>query len=56
MKEKQIKIGRCVWEQDVHGFYLLPLLGVSKVKGVWAVWFGWFYWLFTCNLREETTQ
>jgi len=47
---------KCVWEKDVHGFYLTPLIGLSKVKGVWSFWLGWFYWLWTWELsnKEQT--
>jgi len=54
MKEKRIEIGRCIWEQDVHGFYITPMFGVSKVKGLWSVWIGWLYWLFIMRIKEKT--
>jgi len=42
---------RCYWEKDVHGFYITPLIGISKVHGKWSFWFGWLYWLFTFELN-----
>jgi len=47
---------KCKCEKDVHGFYILPLVGVSKVKGMWAIWFGWFYWLWTWQLNEAEDE
>lgn len=44
---------KCTWEKDTHGFYITPLLGVSKIKGVYAIWIGWLYWLFTYQLNRE---
>ena len=38
---------RCKWEKDVHGFYVTPLVGISKIRGTWSIWVGWFYWLWT---------
>lgn len=38
---------RLIWEKDVYGFYIIPLFGISKVRGVWSMWIGWLYWLWT---------
>jgi hypothetical protein len=47
---------KCYWENDVHGFYITPLFGISKVKEVWSIWLGWFYWLFTWQLNQAKDQ
>lgn len=40
-----MKIFRCEWSRDVTGFYVTPLVGVSK-QGQWSAWIGWgpFLW------------
>jgi len=43
---------KCEWGKDVHGFYVFPLLGISKIKGIWSIWCGWAYWLFTWEINK----
>ncbi len=44
---------KCKWEKDVFGIYILPLIGVSKVDGLWSIWVGWLYWLWTWELNDD---
>ena len=44
---------KCKWEKDVHGFYVTPLIGVSKRLEVWQLWVGWLYWLWTWTLNDN---
>lgn len=44
---------RCTFQKDDCGLYITPLLGVSKVKGIWKVWTGWLWWLFTWEIYKE---
>lgn len=41
---------KCKWAQDATGFYITPLLGVSKIKGQWSLWIGWLFWLWTWHM------
>jgi len=45
-----MKLKKCKWDRDVHGFYLTPLVGFSQVMGVKSVWIGWLWWLFSVEL------
>jgi hypothetical protein len=49
-----MKFIKCKWEKDTFGFYILPLLGFSKIKGAASLWIGWLYWLFTIQLNKPS--
>jgi len=53
--EKGKNIMKCEWEKDVHGFYITPLFGVSKIEDVWAIWLGWLFWLATWQITRHSS-
>jgi hypothetical protein len=44
---------KCTFEQDTKGFYILPLLGYSNVKGTKSIWFGIGPWLWTWVITRD---
>jgi hypothetical protein len=44
---------KCKWKVDTIGFYILPLIGISRVKGVWSFWVGWGFWLWTWEFNKK---
>ena len=44
---------RCSWSKKVHGFYVLPLVGVRRTNGIWSLWIGWLYWLFIWRINAN---
>ena len=41
------------FETDHEGFYILPILGYSNVKGRKDIWIGWGPWIWTWALNHE---
>jgi len=50
-----MKIFKCIFARDVSGFYILPLLGYSKINGEKAIWMGFLWWLWTIrwDIKKE---
>lgn len=44
---------KCRFEKDTTGFYILPLLGYSNVRGTKSIWFGWAFYLWTWVLSAD---
>lgn len=47
-----MKILKTKFETDTVGFYITPIIGISRIKGVWELWFGWLFWLWTITLNQ----
>lgn len=47
---------KCKFAKDTQGFYMMPLIGYSNVKGKKSIWIGWLWWIFSINLTRRDVE